>query len=243
MHSMDGIETCRQQLAANGFAILEDLYSDTEVQAILAVIEKADASKETFRKAADLFAIRQFLKEVPETIPLLFNDRLRMLLQEVFGSRGFVVKSIYFDKPPASNWYVPYHQDLTISVDAKTTHNGFSAWTVKHNQFAVQPPVSVLEAITTVRIHLDDTDESNGVLAVIPQSHLAGIVRPEEVHRNRTTEVLCKVPKGGVMLMKPLTLHRSGRTTNNARRRVVHIELTTVELPGGLHWAERLELY
>ncbi|RYD53515.1 MAG: phytanoyl-CoA dioxygenase [Sphingobacteriales bacterium] len=242
MHPINGFETCRPHLSETGFAVVENLYSDAEIEVILAVIDGADATKATFRKAADLFAIRQFLKELPEAVPLLFNARLRTLLQDVLGSRFFVVKSIYFDKPPASNWYVPYHQDLTISVDAKATIDGFSTWTVKQNQFAVQPPVSILEAITTVRIHLDDTDENNGALSVIPHSHLAGIRRPETLNQNRETEALCAVRKGGIMLMKPLTLHRSGRTTNNARRRVVHIELSHVELPDGLHWAERLEL-
>jgi ectoine hydroxylase-related dioxygenase (phytanoyl-CoA dioxygenase family) len=239
MNLMNGTEI-GQQLSETGFAIVDGIYSDAEIEAILAVIDGVDASKATFRKAADLFAIRQFLKELPEAVPLLFNDRLRALLQDVLGSRLFVVKSIYFDKPPASNWYVPYHQDLTISVDAKTAIDGFSAWTVKQNQFAVQPPVSVLQAITTVRIHLDDTNEHNGALSVIPHSHLEGIGRPETL--NRETEVLCAVRKGGVMLMKPLTLHRSGRTTNNARRRVIHMELSHTELPDGLNWAERLEL-
>lgn len=241
MNRMNGPEI-GQQLSETGFAIVEELYSDAEVQAILDVVDRADVSKPTFRKAADLFAIRQFLNELPEAVPLLFNARLRSLLQDVIGNRFFVVKSIYFDKPPASNWYVPYHQDLTISVDRKTAIDGFSAWTVKHNQFAVQPPVSVLQAITTVRIHLDATDEQNGALFVIPQSHQAGIIRSEAIHQNRETEVRCAVRKGGVMLMKPLTLHRSGRTTNGARRRVIHIELTHIELPENLHWAEHLEL-
>ncbi|WP_196992694.1 hypothetical protein [Panacibacter microcysteis] len=53
-------------------------------------------------------------------------------------------------------------------------------------------------------------------------------------------EVTCRVPKGGVMLMKPLLLYSSGRTVNNKRRRVIHIEFTSAELPGGLEWSEKL---
>jgi ectoine hydroxylase-related dioxygenase (phytanoyl-CoA dioxygenase family) len=33
----------------------------------------------------------------------------------------------------------------------------------------------------TVRIHLDDTDENNGALRVVPKSHLKGIYRPETI--------------------------------------------------------------
>jgi hypothetical protein len=36
-----------------------------------------------------------------------------------------------------------------------------------------------------------------------------------------------------------LLFHSSGRTQNNARRRVVHIEFSRCILPGGLQWSER----
>ncbi len=86
-----------------------------------------------------------------------------------------MVKSIYFDKPETSNWYVAYHQDLTISVDRKTPLENFGPWTVKHEQFADQPPLDILEHIFTVRIHLDDTDGDNCALKVVPGSHLKKI--------------------------------------------------------------------
>jgi ectoine hydroxylase-related dioxygenase (phytanoyl-CoA dioxygenase family) len=134
-----------------------------------------------------------------------------------------VVKSIYFDKPEQSNWFVAYHQDLTISVDRKLSLEGFGPWTVKQDQFAVQPPFEVLEKGFTIRIHLDDTDQHNGALNVIPKSHLKGIYRPETIDWTSEKEVSCAVPAGGIMIMKPLLLHSSARTTNGKRRRVIHI--------------------
>ena len=44
---------------------------------------------------------------------------------------------------------------------------GYGPWTVKQNQYAVQPPLDILENNFTIRIHLDDTDENNGALRVI----------------------------------------------------------------------------
>jgi ectoine hydroxylase-related dioxygenase (phytanoyl-CoA dioxygenase family) len=46
------------------------------------------------------------------------------------------------------------------------------------------------------------------------------------------------VPKGDVMLMRPLLLHASGRSTNNNRRRVIHIECSKSTLPAPLQWTE-----
>ena len=230
------------ELLEKGFSVIEDIYTHDEVQRILEVIATTDTSKDTFRKSSDLFAIRQFLKEVPNTFDLIFNDQLRAVIKEVAGDDFFVVKSIYFDKPEASNWYVAYHQDLTISVDRKIDIANFGPWTTKQNQFAVQPPTTILENITTIRIHLDDTDAHNGALRVVPQSHLKKIYRPETINWEEEAEVSCSVKQGGLMLMKPLTLHSSGRTTNNKKRRVIHIELSNVELPDALQWAERIDL-
>lgn len=229
------------QIEKEGFTILENIYTDAEIQEILNIIEAADKSSNTFRKSANLFAIRQFLKEIPQTLPLLLNEKLKKIIAG-FGYGYFIVKSIYFDKPGESNWFVAYHQDLTISVTKKKETKGFGPWTVKQNQFAAQPPLQILENIFTIRIHLDETNEDNGSLKVIPRSHNKQVYRPETIDWSRETEVNCNVPKGDVMIMKPLLLHSSGRTTNNARRRVIHIEFSNTELPNDLEWGERINL-
>ncbi|MFY8188225.1 MAG: phytanoyl-CoA dioxygenase family protein [Flavobacterium sp.] len=230
------------EIEENGFTTIDKVYTDHEIEQILMLIEKTDQNKETFRKSTDLFAIRQFLKEIPAVQNLVFNDNIKEIVRRVFGDHYFVVKSIYFDKPETSNWYVSYHQDLTISVDKKMNIDNFGPWTTKQNQFAVQPPIDFLENIYTLRIHLDDTDENNGALKVIPKSHQKKIYRPETIDWSQETETICKVERGGVMMMKPLILHSSGRTTNNKKRRVIHLEFSNEELPNELNWAERLNI-
>ena len=237
---MTATERHKIELAENGFTIVDNIYAIQEIAQILLTIDQADKTKETFRKSADLFAIRQFLREIPETTNLVFNDKLKEAIRQLFGDNYFVVKSIYFDKPETSNWYVPYHQDLTISVDKKVALENFGPWTTKQNQFAVQPPLDLLENIYTIRIHLDDTDENNGALRVIPKSHSKKIYRPETIDWTTETETTCNVKQGGIMMMKPLLLHSSSRTTNNKKRRVIHIEFSNQELPGEIKWAERL---
>ncbi|MEF9476523.1 phytanoyl-CoA dioxygenase family protein [Chryseobacterium sp. 1B4] len=238
--SLHHLDNHKSHILEYGFAVINNVFSQQELEEIDYVLQNIDTSKENFRKSEDLFAIRQFLKEVPEIKNLIFNENIRNLIKEIFGEKYFVVKSIYFDKPETSNWYVAYHQDLTISVDKKLELPGFGPWTTKQNQFAVQPPVDILENIYTIRIHLDDTDENNGALKVIPKSHAKGIYRPETIDWTIETEELCNVEKGGVMIMKPLTLHGSNRTTNGRKRRVIHIEFSDIELPEVLQWSERM---
>ncbi|WP_265129765.1 phytanoyl-CoA dioxygenase family protein [Chryseobacterium oranimense] len=234
------LDNHKKVVLKNGFTVIDSVFTDDEIKKIIEVIQNADTSAENFRKSDDLFAVRQFLKEVPEIKSLVFNDNVKAIIRELFGEKYFVVKSIYFDKPETSNWYVAYHQDLTISVDKKLEMQGFGPWTTKKNQFAVQPPLPVLENIYTIRIHLDDTDENNGALKVVPGSHAKGIYRPETIDWNVETEEICKVEKGGIMIMKPLTLHGSNRTTDGRRRRVIHIEFSDMELPEELNWSERI---
>ncbi|GAO44913.1 phytanoyl-CoA dioxygenase family protein [Flavihumibacter petaseus] len=227
------------EISRDGFEIVNGIYAPAEIAAIGNLLKKQESSRPTFRRSTALFAVRQLLKEIPAAIPLIFTPALKRLIGDRAGKGYFLVKSIYFDKPPASNWFVAFHQDLTISVAEKAEATGFGPWTVKQDQYAVQPPVALLEDNITVRIHLDETDEQNGALHVVPGSHLSGIRRDcNQVQQSET--VTCRVSSGGVMLMKPLLAHGTFRTSNEKGRRVIHLEFSRQELPAPLQWSERL---
>ncbi|QDW23201.1 phytanoyl-CoA dioxygenase family protein [Flavobacterium sp. KBS0721] len=230
------------EINSKGFTIINDIYSENEIGKLISLIENSTENKTknaTFRKSQDLFAIRQFHKEIPETLPYIFNENLKGIVESNFGKGYFITKSIYFDKPEKSNWFVAYHQDLTISVNKKTETANFENWTVKQNQFAVQPPKEILEDNFTIRIHLDKTTKDNGALKVINNSHSKGILRIENMDFEKEKETMCEVEKGGIMIMKPLLFHASNKTTNNERRRVIHIELSKQQLPEDLEWSEK----
>ena len=231
----------KSEITENGFTVLNNIYTNEEVKAIICEIDKADQSNLTFRKSADLFAIRRFLIEVPNVKSLIFNNKLRSIIEDFFGNDYFIVKSIYFDKPEKSNWFVSWHQDLTIAVNKKADIPGYGPWTTKLNMFAVQSPVDILQSNFTIRIHLDDTDGGNGALRVISGSH-DNIYRPENIDWQIEKETLCDVKAGGIMIMRPLLMHSSARSTNNNKRRVIHIEFSNVTLPKEINWAEK-EVY
>lgn len=228
------------EINSEGFTILNNVYTENELEKLISLIEKKtenNTENATFRKSQDLFAIRQFHKEIPETLDFIFNQNLKDIIENTFGKGYFITKSIYFDKPEKSNWFVAYHQDLTISVNKKIEIENFENWTVKQNQFAVQPPTAILEKNFTIRIHIDKTTKDNGALKVINNSHSKGIFRIENLEIEN--ETICEVEKGGIMIMKPLLFHASNKTTNNERRRVIHIEFSNQQLPDGLDWSEK----
>ncbi|MGG8495456.1 phytanoyl-CoA dioxygenase family protein [Tenacibaculum sp. TC6] len=230
------------ELEENGFSVLTDLYSDNEISRILACIENTEQDENSFMKTKDLFAIRQLIKNIPELTDLLFNKKLTELISDLSESEYFLTKAIYFDKPSKSNWFVAYHQDLSISVDKKVNLENYVNWTVKKGQYGVQPPIEILQDTITIRIHLDKTDKNNGALKVIPKSHLNGIIRADSQDWILENEFICEIEKGGAMLMKPLTLHASNRTTNGKKRRVIHLEFNKHNLTNPLGWLEHYEV-
>jgi hypothetical protein len=165
------------------------------------------------------------------------------LLRPHLRGEPFSVRAIYFDKSADSNWLVPWHQDLTVAVRARLDVPGFGPWTVRDGIHHAHAPIELLQQMITVRIHLDDADETNGALRVLPGSHRFGRLSSERIQelRGGQTEFLCVASAGDALLMRPLLLHASGRSTSGQHRRVLHIEYACFELPGGLEWAEAFE--
>ncbi|GAA4363441.1 phytanoyl-CoA dioxygenase family protein [Hymenobacter saemangeumensis] len=230
------------RLQTEGFALVPELYPAGQIAALIACVESAPATGPNFRRSQEVFAIRNLLGEVADLWPLLNTPALAALLQALFPAGGHLVKAIYFDKPAQSNWLVAWHQDLMINVSQRAELPGFGPWTSKQGETAVLPPAEVLENVVTIRIHVDDCDASNGALKVVPASHRHGVLPPAAAAALTTEGQVCAVPAGGAMLMKPLLLHASNRSTSPRSRRVIHLEFASVELPAPLQWRERLNL-
>ncbi|GAB3835694.1 phytanoyl-CoA dioxygenase family protein [Hymenobacter jeollabukensis] len=222
----------------DGFAVVEQVYAPAEIRAMLAIIEQAGAAGGNFRRTADLFAIRSLLTELPALRPLIWNERFTRLLNQLLPAPPHLVKAIYFDKPAGSNWVVAWHQDLMVAVDRRAELPGFGPWNVRPEGVNVQPPRQYLEGICTLRIHLDACDAQNGALRVVPGSHRHGPIHAAAIADFTPHAQVCPVPAGGVMLMKPLTLHASHRSLDERPRRVIHLEFSSQPLPAGLHWRE-----
>lgn len=179
----------------------------------------------------------------PAVAALARSARLLDLVRPSLPSEPFPVRAIYFDKSAESNWLVSWHQDLTLALRARADAPGFGPWSTKDGVPHAQAPVELLERMLTVRLHLDDADESNGALRVLPGSHRLGRLSHERIQELRAdrAEFLCAASAGDALLMRPLLLHASGRSTSPRRRRVLHIEYAAFTLPSGLEWHEAAE--
>jgi len=125
------------------------------------------------------FGVREFLPNNPEIVSILGKSlEFRQLLKSFFPD-PVCVRSIYFDKPPKANWVVGWHQDLTMNLDVAPRGEGWLNIRTVKNRIVAQPPLQLLEAMVTIRIHLDKTDGTNGALRVVPGSHLKGVFRTD----------------------------------------------------------------
>ena len=222
--------TYKTELINKGFAITKPIFSDEELKHLSSNIDNSNT----------LYAKRQLIKTNLEVLKLIFNNSsFKKLYKSVCDNSYFLSKSIYFNKPKKSNWFVNYHQDMSISVKEKLELEGYSKWTLKDGQLGVIPPVDIVSNTITFRIHLDDTNATNGALRVIPKSHKLGIIRVDENFNKSQfeTEELCNVEKGGVMLMSPLLLHASDKSTSDYDRRVIQLEFCNQDIPMG--WLEK----
>lgn len=162
-------------------------------------------------------------------------------LASLFPSPDFMpVRSILFDKTAAENWPVAWHQDLTICVREEIDCENYGPWSIKNGIPHVQPPVALLNRMVTARIHLDPTGADNGVLSIVPGSHLHGKLSSEQIAELvAESSVLCECQPGDVLLMSPLLLHSSKRSTRPNRRRILHFEYAPPgALDSRLSWQE-----
>lgn len=190
------------------------------------------------RRNSEIYGVRNLLNLSPKIREFSLSRKVRKIAVEFLGENAKVVRAIYFDKTREANWKVPWHQDLTIAVKEKRETEGFSAWTKKAGIEHVQPPVKIMEEMLALRIHLDDSGESNGALKVLPESHNQGRLSATEIKTLREANeiTVCNVKRGDCLIMRPILVHSFSAGSNPKNRRVIHLEFSARDLPNGLEW-------
>lgn len=149
------------------------------------------------------------------------------------------VRAIAFDKSPAANWALGWHQDRTINIAARADVVGFGPWTVKQGHLHVQPPFALIKAMLTLRIHLDPVTPNNAPLEIALGSHRKGFIAEERVAEvvAESTVAGCLAEAGDVWAYATPILHASRRSTSTGPRRVLQVDYSADGLPAPLQWA------
>ena len=181
---------------------------------------------------------RQF--HVPEIIMDLIGPggSLGALATQQARRAARPVRVLLFDKTPASNWAVSWHQDRTIAVRQRADVEGYGPWSVKGGVIHVEPPVAILQDMLTLRVFIDDCDEDNGPLEIIVGSHRHGRLLESDLGDavDRGAVFVGRGSAGDVLVMKMLAVHGSKRAVSPSHRRVLHVDYATIDLPASLEW-------
>ena len=215
-------------LFETGYAVVPDVITSAEIGDLVRSVDDLRTQSAGTRRLIDT----PWCWELAERIGR--DERLRELLP--VGARP--VQCTLFVKSIDKNWLVSLHQDLSIPVAERVDSLECSGWSEKEGETFVQPPISVLQDVLAVRLHLDDCNERNGALRVVPGSHQLGRLTSSDGPRERDSrgEISVTVPKGRAMLMRPLLLHASSKASIDSPRRVLHFVFGPGKLPHGLHW-------
>jgi hypothetical protein len=224
------VSALAKELSATGACVVRRVVSDDNVAALAADFDAGRAAGVGFRGVEAGSVTACLLAE---------EGALGRLAAALSGRAMRPVRTVRFDKTSAANWMVPWHQDRTIAVAGRHDVDGFGPWSVKRGVVHVEPPVALLEGMLTLRLFVDACGEDQGPIEIALSSHRMG-----RVPADRVAEAAKKSPKlvavgapGDVLAMHPLALHMSARSQSDARRRVLHVDYASAELPPPLQWA------
>jgi len=161
-----------------------------------------------------------------------------MIANKVFDAEAKPVRAILFDKSAVTNWSLGWHQDRTICVREKLDIPGFGPWSIKAGLHHVAPPIKLLSRMVTLRVHLDDVPASNAPLLIAPGSHRRGRV-PESSVAQVVAEcgvISCLAKAGDIWAYSTPILHASDAASCPEHRRVLQVDFSADNLPGGLEW-------
>lgn len=224
------METADCAFATHGFAVVPDVFSWSQCAVIAAAVS---------RSLDSAVGLRAWLSE-PWCRELAALLRRHPSLSQIVSAESVAVQCTLFEKSPDRNWLVSLHQDLSIPVEDHVPDGRLSGWSVKEGRTFVQPPVSILESLIAIRVHLDDCGPETGALRVVPGSHRFGRLDAAQsaVVRGQRGEIAPVEKRGAVFAMRPLLLHAASKATVPSLRRVLHFVFGPPSLPSGLRWAD-----
>lgn len=208
----------QKAIEEHGFAVLPEVFSRESLDYLLQEIDELAPRRSRA-------GVRHAL-QLPPVAQLARQPRMIEVARGVLGPDAFPFRATLFDKSPAANWLVVWHQDTALPLRERSEAPGWGPWSVKEGIHYAHTPTATLSQVMALRVHLDDSSAGNGPLRVLPGTHTLGVLSDESAHEvaTRLAPVDCVAPKGGVVVMRPLIIHASSKSHAATQRRVLHIE-------------------
>jgi hypothetical protein len=201
-----------------GYQIFDGVFATSEMRDVLDQISGVpfDRTRAGARHLLGVPVVRQLAK----------NLRMLKLAGQFVGPGATPFRATLFDKSAQANWLVPWHQDTALPLRRRLPAQEWGPWSTKGGVLYAHAPAWALEQVVALRVCLDDSSNANGPLRVLPETHQLGVLTDAQIKqlaRDRSA-VACVASSGGVVAMRPLTVHASSKALLPQRRRVLHIE-------------------
>jgi ectoine hydroxylase-related dioxygenase (phytanoyl-CoA dioxygenase family) len=208
----------KEAIDQDGFTILPEPFAPSLLDQLLRDIDREAPrrSRAGIRHALALEPVAAFARQ----------RILGEIAREVLGPDASPFRATLFDKSPASNWLVAWHQDTTLPFRERIDLPGWGPWSVKDGIPYGRAPAAALRQVVALRVHLDESNLDNGPLRVLPGTHKQSVLSDDEISdlAKQIAPVDCIVGRGGILAMKPLIVHASSKSRSDMPRRVLHIE-------------------
>jgi ectoine hydroxylase-related dioxygenase (phytanoyl-CoA dioxygenase family) len=182
-------DTHVQTFATQGYTVVRGLYQRHEVDMLLAHYMQMNEDK---RQKGDTSAIKDAqdpLKRYPRMLQMhrwddislqfLLDVRLRDVMTAILGSEPYAVQTMIYYKPPSARGQALHQDQYYLRVEPGTC---CAAW-----------------------LALDDCDEANGCLQVVPGSHTLPVLCTTAADTTQSfTDVTVPVPEG--MTVQPIIM-------------------------------------
>ena len=211
----------------SGFGVTRNVVTDAEVHSLLTAIAGSERSRAGVRHLMRNETVARFAR----------NQSLLDLATATLGLPAVPYRATLFDKSPGANWLVVWHQDTALPLRYRREAPGWGPWSTKAGVLYAHAPATALQQVVALRVHLDDSTSRNGPLRVIPGSHERGVLSDAAIQELVAGQPVheCTVPRGGVLMMRPLLVHASSKSVVPAPRRVLHLEYaSTLSFEGEL---------
>jgi hypothetical protein len=215
-----------------GYSITEQVFDRREMARIRETLARAELVR---TKAGARHVLR-----VPAIREIAAHPALLNLAAVFVGTPAIPFRATLFDKSAVSNWLVTWHQDTALPLRQRVDNSLWGPWSVKGGVLHAIAPAAALAMVVALRVHLDDSTNTNGPLRVLPDTHTGGVLTHEAIQRfaGVVPPVDCVSSAGGVVAMRPLVVHASSKASDHQSRRVLHIEYAaTVHLGAGIELA------
>lgn len=206
----------------------------------LSTAEAGELARELSQAGRRSRAGARHLMGCPAVARVAQSKTLLALASASLGRQAVPFRATLFDKSPLANWFVVWHQDTALPLRTRFDAHGWGPWSLKEGITYAHAPAKALSRVVALRLHLDPSTAKNGPLRIVPGSHLLGVLTDDEMAKlvKSVPPIECLVPIGGVLVMRPLHVHSSSKSTSSESRRILHIEYAdSLNLCGGVELA------